>query len=580
MDVAERIWSKLEEVYSLDLRSLGVFRIFLGAIFIGDLIVRSFDLKAFYSDYGVMPREVLLDSAHRLFHISINMISGEVWVQAVIFTLAGIAGFLYMIGYRSRLMAFICFFFAISIQMRNPIVLNSGDNLYRLMFFFSMFLPVSARYSVDNLIGNNKEINLRPNQYGSIATIGFLIQVCLIYLVTGLHKVPGAEWQNGQAVYYVMHAELFSSDLGYALTAYPKLMEFLTHVTLYLELYGWLLIFIPIFLQYFRLLGVAIFIGLHLSFMFCMHLGFFPWIDIAAWIPIIPGLFWDKMNFAFIERWKDKIGGVFKKLVAAYESREFYRPKVYRYALGYVGTLLMLIYIPLMIAWNFQALKYFTLPVKAQRVMQYPALWQSWKMFAPNPIKNDGWFVWEAQLRGGQKVDLRTKEPVNFEKPDDLFATAFNQRWRKYLRNVMTNKKYKGMWLNISRFMAKEWNKEHGGTDKELETLSIFFMKEKTLPDYQPSKVVKENKYNYWTQLKFKDRFKSGGGDDIPRPVNTDEIKRIEKKRKEDFEKKKAAIKKNKPIKLDAYKKSDKDVLIDGRNKPDPKNVDKVVPRN
>lgn len=576
MEPLERFWTKLEDVCALDLRSIGVFRIFLGAIFIADLIVRSFDLKAFYSDYGVMPRDVLLDSAHRLFHISVNMISGEVWVQAVLFILAGIAGFLFMIGYRSRMMAFICFVFAVSIQMRNPIVLNSGDNLYRLMFFFSMFLPVSARYSVDNLIGNNKELNAMPNRYASVATIGLMFQVALIYLVTGLHKVPGSEWQSGQAVYYVMHAELFSSDLGYALTAYPKLMEFLTHATLYIELYGWLLIFIPIFLPYFRLAGVLLFVGLHVSFMFCMHLGFFPWIDIAAWIPIIPGLFWDKMNFAFISRWKNSIGAFFEQLVAKFAERPFHRPYIYRYALGKIGTVLMLVYIPLMIAWNFQALKYFNLPIKVQRVMQYPALWQSWKMFAPNPIKNDGWFVWEAQLRGGQKIDISTREPVSFEKPDDLFATAFNQRWRKYLRNVMTNKKYKDHWLNISRFLARDWNDKFKNTDNELETLSIYFMKERTLPDYAPSKVVKENKYNYWTQIKFKDRFDKGGGDNIPPPIDTEEIKRIEKKRKEEFERKKASIKKNKPIKLDAYKKSDKDVIIDARNKPDSDNVDKI----
>jgi len=558
----ERIWSKLEDVCALDLRSIAAFRIFLGAIFIGDLIVRSFDLTAFYTDHGVLSRDALLDAGHRLFHISINMISGEVWVQAVLFFLAGLASFLFMIGYRSRLMAFICFCFAVSIHMRNPIVLNSGDNLYRLMFFFSIFLPTSARYSVDNLFGQNKEINLMPNKYASLATIGIMIQVSLVYLVTGLHKVPGIEWQNGTAVYYVMHAELFSSNWGYALTAYPKLMEFMTHATLYLELYGWLLIFIPVFTKYFRLLGVFIFIGLHVSFMVFMHLGFFPWIDIAAWIPIIPGLFWDKLNFKFINRWHESISRFFKKIVARMEARPLFRPHIYRYVPGAIGSVVLLIYLPLIVAWNCQALKYFRLPIKVQRVMQYPGLWQSWKMFAPNPIKNDGWFVWEAQLRGGQKVDLRTEEAVSFEKPDDLFATAFNQRWRKYLRNVMTNKKYKGQWLRTSRFLAREWNDKHKGTDKELETLSIFFMKERTMANYTPSKILKENKYNYWTQKKFKNRFSSddldgdGGGDDIPPPIDPNEIKRLEEERKAAYEKKKAGIKKNKPIKLEAQDKT------------------------
>ena len=51
----------LEATYSLDLRSLALFRIALGAVLLGDLIWRARDLTVFYTDFGVLPRAALLD---------------------------------------------------------------------------------------------------------------------------------------------------------------------------------------------------------------------------------------------------------------------------------------------------------------------------------------------------------------------------------------------------------------------------------------------------------------------------------------------------------------------------------------
>lgn len=513
MSLLDRISNALDDIVSIDLRSLGFFRIFLGAIVISDLIVRAFYLKAHYSDYGVLPRKVLMDCCSKSFHISIHMLSGEVWVQAVIFILAGICAFLFMVGYRSRLMAFLCLIFAVGLQMRNPIVLNSGDNLYRLMLFFSIFLPVGARFSVDNLLDRHPDRNVLSNKYSSIATVGFLIQVILIYLITGIHKVPGAEWQNGTAIYYVMNAELFSSPLGQVLLDFPNLMKMMTHVTLWVELYGWILIFIPFFFQYFRLAGVAIFIALHIGFMFTMRLGHFPWIDMAAWLPIIPAIVWDKFEWKRIRALCSAVGDRVKNAVDYLKEKEWLHMRHYRYAPNIVLTVIIAAYIPLIIAWNLQALEddvyKLKIPPKIQRFAQYPAVWQSWRMFAPTPIKNDGWLVMPAYLANGDQIDLITgNNPVSKEKPADAFDSMINQRWRKYFRNVMTNNKYKDHWLYVARYFARDWNDKYKGTEKELQALSIIFMQERTPPPGQPvGPPVEKNKYNYWTNTRYKHYF-------------------------------------------------------------------------
>src|SRR5438270_12641738 len=59
--VAMRAFRYLRTAYSLDLRSLTLFRIALAAVLLGDLIARSFDLTVFYTDWGILPLAALLD---------------------------------------------------------------------------------------------------------------------------------------------------------------------------------------------------------------------------------------------------------------------------------------------------------------------------------------------------------------------------------------------------------------------------------------------------------------------------------------------------------------------------------------
>ena len=50
-----------EQLFGLDLRSLALFRIGLALLIIIDLIKRSKDLTAHYTDFGILPRAALLE---------------------------------------------------------------------------------------------------------------------------------------------------------------------------------------------------------------------------------------------------------------------------------------------------------------------------------------------------------------------------------------------------------------------------------------------------------------------------------------------------------------------------------------
>src|SRR5437868_4365435 len=90
-------------LWSLDLRSLAVFRIGLALVILFDLIIRASDLEAFYTDFGILPRAPYLQNFADQWFVSIHLMSGTFLIQAFLFLLAAIFTFLMLVGYRTRL---------------------------------------------------------------------------------------------------------------------------------------------------------------------------------------------------------------------------------------------------------------------------------------------------------------------------------------------------------------------------------------------------------------------------------------------------------------------------------------------
>jgi hypothetical protein len=196
----------LQAAYSLDLRSLALFRIALGAVLLGDLIVRSFDLTAFYTDFGVMPRAALLDKFSPAGRFSIHLISGQFLFQAVLFLIAGLFAVMLMFGIRTRLASVVSWFMVVSVQMRNPSLLQGGDVYLRVLAFIAIFLPLGALYSVDSALDTNAPEASRAKKFSYFSTPGLALmaQVALVYAFAVLLKTA-PEWRTE-------HSAVFSSS--------------------------------------------------------------------------------------------------------------------------------------------------------------------------------------------------------------------------------------------------------------------------------------------------------------------------------------------------------------------------------
>lgn len=291
------ITNKIKPIFSIDLRSLALFRVGLAGMIIADLISRARDLSAFYTDSGVLTRAESVANSHFL-RTSLYWISGNEWFVGLLFIFAGLVAFLLAVGYRTRLMAVLSWILLLSIQNRNPFLLAGSDNLLLMLSFWAMFLPIHARWSVDAALDTRYQENCNDTtsvstQYFSIVSVAALLQVAYLYFFTAVLKT-GDPWRvTMDAAYYAVHLDQFATVFGLWIRDFPTLLTIGTYFVWWLEILMPILVFSPVFHVPLRLIAIALLIAMHGTFFLSLKIGLFPFIDLVSLMLFLPGAFWD-----------------------------------------------------------------------------------------------------------------------------------------------------------------------------------------------------------------------------------------------------------------------------------------------
>lgn len=475
------IYRKAAALLGIDLRSLAVFRISLGVLILYDLLVRAAALTAHYTDAGVLPREVLYEAYPRLWFLSLHVLGGSAVFQGVLFVLAGLAAVALAVGYRTRLATVLSWGLMLSLHVRNPAVLNSGDTLFLLLLFWSMFLPLGARFSIDAARGPVK----RPARSTlSVATLGLLLQVFYVYYFSALWKTHPVWMTDATAVYFALSLDRFTTTFGqWLLHAPSELLRMLTKATWWLELVGPVLAFFPVWNGPIRTAVAGAFMLFHVGLGLALELGIFPYVCIAAWLVFLPGWFWD-VALPRLPR-PPALGNL---LSSRRPARRIMQPSfavniVAALAVWYIG------------AYNMYTLdrtgtgfvKHFQHVTSVGKVLN---LNQTWRMFAPRPSTDDGWYVTVGVLKNGEKVDVfRSGTPVRWSRPELISATYKDQRWRKYAGEHMLEKK-DVLGPLFASHLWRRWNERHE-EERQLKALSVYLMHEKNLLNHKATPVDK-----------------------------------------------------------------------------------------
>jgi len=289
----------LRRVFGLDLRSIALFRILLGTLLLSDLILRAADISAFYTDQGVLARKHLLDFSNK-FYWTLHAASGELWWQVLLFCVAGLAAFALLIGYRSKIAALVSFVLLASLLNRNGLILQGGDQLLVIMCFWSLFLPLSARYSVDAALeprfkespNDTESVLLNSDTYFSIATIAIVFQVLYLYIFTAILKTGDAWVVRHDAAFYAVSLQQFATPIGNWIKQFPEFLQVGTVYVLAVEYIAPLLVLCPFFWPWMRSIGILLLASLHVAFLLMLHIGLFPLIDFMSLSLLIPGALW------------------------------------------------------------------------------------------------------------------------------------------------------------------------------------------------------------------------------------------------------------------------------------------------
>lgn len=284
-----RALSRIGELFSIDLRSLAVFRIGLGALLLVDLAYRARLLEAHYTDAGVLPRAIL----PALPRYSLHTLSGGVALQVVLFTLAAAFAAMLLVGVFTRIATIASWLLLISLHYRNPFLLDGGDTLLLQLLLWSLFLPLGERWSID---ARRRGMPADRTAVLSAASVALLLQFVYFYVSTGAAKT-GPEWsEEGTALQMALSQTYWSRPLGQALRSSPELLGALTPVVVHFETYAPFLMFVPWFMGPLRMLTILAFAALMGGLGATIQLHLFPFAGMLVALPFLPTWFWKRVR--------------------------------------------------------------------------------------------------------------------------------------------------------------------------------------------------------------------------------------------------------------------------------------------
>jgi len=485
------MWKKnfsdnIKSVFTLDLRAIALVRIALSMVLLTDIIFRMADLRAFYSGVGVLPIEALFRYLWTPYSLSLFNITEQPYLLAILFAIYTICVCSLMLGYKTRWSAILVWIFLISLHNRNPLIIQAGDHLLRMMVFWGIFLPWGYLYSLDSL--KNLPAKKISYSYKSFAGFAYICQIIFLYYFSALLK-DSPEWRTDfTAIYYALSLDQLVRPVGTWIYPYYDMLTYMTAGVYYLELVVPLLLIIPFYNAWIRILVILAIASLQFGIFLTMNAGLFSITSVVLMIGLLPTVFLDRFYITFYDSIKSWQGALhrFRLKFHLQVRKDIKPPRRSRLAEGIVS--LALVYV---LGWNMLTIGKKVIPDNLLWVGELFKLHQQWNMFSPSVYKDDGWFIYLGSKEDGTEVDLIMEgRPVSFDRPERMADRVKNDRWRKYGENIIqiANSHFR---LYLCDYLLLEWNRRN--PDEKVVHLQIIYMLERTLPDYQTEEISRES---------------------------------------------------------------------------------------
>ena len=229
------------------------------------------------------------------------------WLFTMLFLSLGVLGFLFMIGWRTRVVGIVMLWLYVSLVTTNPVAADQTDNALRIILFYFLFTDMSQHWSMDARRRARREASGRPSRLPAVprwiptivhngGIVAVALQIFIIYAVAGLSKVQGSQWRDGTAVYYPMQLD--------SLSPWPALNDLLVTNGVMVNVITYFAVFIQLFFPFLllarwtRVIALVGIVGMHVGIGFLMGLPLFSMAMMAA-----DGIFIRDRTYASVERY-------------------------------------------------------------------------------------------------------------------------------------------------------------------------------------------------------------------------------------------------------------------------------------
>lgn len=163
---------------------------------------------------------------------------------------------LLLAGYRTRIAAIVAWLLHLSLKTTGTASAYGVFEFTTIALFYCSVFPVGAAWSLD-AISSRRDVSFESKLGLRVVQL----HLCIVYLSSGIEKVRGEQWRNGEAIWRaVMRPRFAAFDLSW-LAAHPAIPLLACWATLVIEL-GYAVFIWP---QRTRRIWALSTVGLHLG---------------------------------------------------------------------------------------------------------------------------------------------------------------------------------------------------------------------------------------------------------------------------------------------------------------------------
>jgi uncharacterized membrane protein YphA (DoxX/SURF4 family) len=280
-----------------DVRVCAAVRMAYAAVLLVNLAVLYPDLDLWFTDDGILPVAASRQIGEPFQWSILWHLPAKSGVVHTCFWILTAHTALLLVGLLSRVNAACVLIWLLSFHNRNVQILDGEDFVFRLICFYLILMPSGAAWSIDAWIVRVWRGAATPEDYLRPAWGLRLLQVqmAVIFLSAGMHKLTAEAWFDGTAIYYV--ARLWDYFGKFPVPTWAFDTPWTVALMTWGVVLGELLVPVLIWFRETRRLALLVAVLFHLSNEWTMHLFLFHWIMLVGWLSFL-----QPADFAWLRR--------------------------------------------------------------------------------------------------------------------------------------------------------------------------------------------------------------------------------------------------------------------------------------